>query len=115
MLRHRRRVQSFRALGKHPELLFQLQVLFAGFGRAAHAGKAMVFGGHRAIFGRVDHDVLPRGPVPPAAPAETAWDARTGPIGISRGTESLERFALAFRARSVCASTALESREPGGV
>src|SRR5690349_22797942 len=74
----------------------------------------MVFGGHRAVFGRVDHDVLPRGPVPPAAPEETAWDARTGPIGTSRGTESLERFALAFRARSVCASTPLESREAWG-
>jgi len=32
MLRHRRRVQSFLALGKRPELLFQGQVLFAGFG-----------------------------------------------------------------------------------
>ena len=115
MLRHRRRVQPLLALGKRPELLFQGQVLFAGFGRAAHAGEAMVFGGHRAVFGGIDHGVLPRGPVPPAAPEERAWDARTGPIGISRGTESLERFALAFRARSVCASTALESREPGGV
>ncbi len=32
MLRHRRRVQSFLAIGKRPELLFQGQVLFAGFG-----------------------------------------------------------------------------------
>src|SRR5215471_18897385 len=48
----------------------------------------MVFGGHRAVFGGIDHRVLPRGPVPPAAPEETAWDARTGPIGISRGRKS---------------------------
>jgi len=62
MLRHGRRVQSFLALGKRPELLFQGQVLFAGFGRAAHAGETMVFGGHRAVFGGIDHGVLPRVP-----------------------------------------------------
>jgi len=111
MLRHRRPLQAFLALGKRPELLFQGQVLLARFGRAAHTGEAMVFGGHRPIFGGIDHRVLPRGPVPPAAPEETAWDARTGPVGISFGTESLERFALAFRAGSVCAFTAIKSRE----
>ena len=73
MLRHRRPLRAFLALGKRPELLFQGQVLFARFGRAAHAGEAMVFGSHRPIFGGIDHRVLPRGPVPPAAPEETAW------------------------------------------
>jgi len=80
MLRHRRRVQSFLALGKRPELLFQAQVLFAAFGRPAHAGKAMVFGGHRPVFGGVDHCVLPRESHVPRPGRETAWDARTGPM-----------------------------------
>src|SRR5262245_11510559 len=96
MLRHRRRVQSFLALGKRPELLFQGQVLFARLRRAAHAGEAMVFGSHRAIFGGIDHHVLPRDPVPPAGPEETAWDARTGPIGISYGTESSNALRWRF-------------------
>jgi len=87
LLRHRRPLQAFLALGKRPELLFQGQVLLARFGRAAHTGEAMVFGGHRPIFGGIDHRVLPRDPVPPAAPEETAWDARTGPIGISCAME----------------------------
>ena len=110
LLRHRRPLQAFLALGKRPELLFQGQVLLARFGRAAHTGEAMVFGGHRPIFGGIDHRVLPRDPVPPAAPEETAWDARTGPVGTSFGTESLERFALAFRAGSVCAFAQRKSR-----
>jgi hypothetical protein len=71
--RHGWRAQAFLALGKRPESLFQAQMLFAGLGRAAHAGEAMVFGGHRAIFGGIHHRVLPRAPVPPAAPEERAW------------------------------------------
>jgi hypothetical protein len=46
MLRGTRPVQAFLALRKRPEFLFPAQVLFAGFRRPAHTGKAMVFRGH---------------------------------------------------------------------
>jgi hypothetical protein len=59
MLRGTRPVQAFLALRKRPEFLFPAQVLFAGFRRPAHTGKAMVFRGHHPIFG-IDHSILPR-------------------------------------------------------
>src|SRR2546423_7003688 len=97
MLRHRRRVQSFLALGKRPELLFQGQVLFAGFGRAAHAGEAMVFGGHRPIFGGIDHGVLPRSWCPPTRPRSAGG---AGGNGVGRGSH-WNKF-LNGKSRTLC-------------
>src|ERR1700730_12027477 len=56
----------------------------------------MVFQSHRAIFGRVDHDILVRNFVRPGMSRNKGWDAQEGATEIS--TVKPERLALAFRA-----------------
>src|SRR6516164_7795974 len=52
--------RAFLFLSECEEFFFQTEVLFAGFRRPAHTGKAIAFGSHRAMFVRVDHCILPR-------------------------------------------------------
>ena len=60
-----------------------------------------MFRSHRAIFGRVDHDILVRNFVRPGLSRNKGWDAQEGPTEIS--TVKPERLALAFRSPPVCA------------
>jgi hypothetical protein len=61
MLRGTRPVQAFLALRKRPEFLFPAQVLFAGFRRPAHTGKAMVFRGHLIMVSSHASSLCPAG------------------------------------------------------
>jgi hypothetical protein len=67
----------------------------------------MVFRTHRAIFSRVDHDILVRNFVRPGLSRNKGWDAQEGPTEIS--TVKPERLALAFRSPPVCAFADMES------
>src|SRR5262249_29961572 len=79
MARGARSLQDFLTFRKRPEFLFLAQVLFAGLRSSAHAGKAMMFRGHRPIFGRIDHRSPPtQVPFARTAPERTAWDAQKG-------------------------------------
>src|SRR5215472_4946549 len=57
----------------------------------------MMFGGHRPIFGCIDHRLSPtQAPFARTAPERTAWDAQRGPIKEVWEWKP-ERSALAFR------------------
>jgi hypothetical protein len=94
----RRPMQTFLIVRKSLQFFFQVQVLFAGCRRPAHAGKTMVFRSHRPIFRCVEHRVSSHASV-------LARLCRSERRGTLKRVPSMqvgrkpERFALAFRSK----------------
>src|SRR5262249_53513834 len=71
----------------------------------------MMFGGHRPIFGCIDHRVSPtQAPFARTAPERTAWDAQRGPIKEVWEWKA-RTLCVGVSRRAVCTFTATKSRD----